>query len=238
MDGGGETVAGLVGDLDGLVLGGELLHGADGPEDLLLDDVHVLVDTAEDGGLDVVALGAVALAADLDLGAGILAVLDVTHDAIELGLGDLGTLEGLAVEGVADLVLEGTGLEPLEELVVDVLLDEDAAAGAAALAVVEVDAEVDPGDGVFDVGVVEDDVGALAAELEGDLLQVALGGGLEDLATDEGGAGEGDLVDVHVGGDGGAGGTAEAGDDVDDAGGEAGLLDELGGVEGAERGEL
>ena len=37
-------------------------------------------------------------------------------------------------------------------------------------------------------------------------------------------AGEGDLVDVHVAGEGGAGGRAVAGHDVDDAVGEAGFL--------------
>ena len=41
-----------------------------------------------------------------------------------------------------------------------------------------------------------------------------------------------------VGGDGGAGDLAEAGEDVDDTGWEASLFDELGGVEGAERGLL
>lgn len=238
MDGSGETVAGLVGDLDGLLLVGELLHGADGTEDLLLDDVHVFVDIAEDGGLDVVSLRAVTLTTDLNLGTSSLAVLDVTHDAIELGLGDLGSLEGLAVEWVTDLVLEGTGLEPLEELVVDIRLDEDTATSTAALAVVEVDTEVNPGDGVFDISVVEDDVGALATQFESDLLQVALSSGREDLATDEGRSGEGNLVDVHVGRDGGTSGTTEAGDNVDDTRGETGLLDELGGIESAERGEL
>src|SRR4051812_27017253 len=75
--------------------------------------------------------------------------------------------------------------------------------------VVVVDAKVDPADGLLDVGVVEDNVGRLAAELERDLLQVGRRGGLHDRAADESGAGEGDLVDVHVRGEGGAGGLAE-----------------------------
>lgn len=100
---------------------------------------------------------------------------------------------------------------------------------------VEEDAKVDPGDGVVDVGVLEDDVGRLATELEGDLLQVGGGGGLEDLATDDGGAGESDLVDVHVGGEGGTGDLAKTRNDVDDTGGEAGLLDQAGGDEATKR---
>lgn len=140
------------------------------------------------------------------------------------------------MERVADLVLLGTSLEALEEGVVDALLDQDAAAGTAALAVVEVDTKVDPRDGVLDIRVVEDDVGALAAQFERDLLEVTLGSGLEDLATDHGGAREGNLVNVHVGGDGSTGGAAETGEDVDDSWREARLDDELGGIEGGERG--
>lgn len=238
MNGSGETVVGTVGDLDGLILRREFLDGAHRSEDLLLDDAHVFLDTTEDSGLDVVSLRTMALTANFNLGTRGLAVLDVTHNAIELGLGDLGSLEGVGVEWVTDLVLLGTGLEPLEEVVVDILLDENTATGAAALAVVEVNTKVDPGDGVFDISIVEDDVGALATQFEGNLLQVTLGSGLEDLATDEGGTGEGNLVDFHVGGDSSTSGPSEAGDHVNDTGREAGLLDELSGIEGTEWGEL
>src|ERR1700684_4065883 len=50
----------------------------------------------------------------------------------------------------------------------------------------------------FGPGVVENDVGALAAELQGQLLQVAGPGGRDDQLADLGGTGEGDLVDVPV----------------------------------------
>lgn len=228
VDGGGEAVLGVVAEPDGLLLGRELGDGADGPENLLLHDLHVVRDVGKDGGLDEVALVAVALAARDDGGAVLLARLDVAHDAVVLELADLGALEGLRVEGVADLVVLGAGLEGGDELVVDALLHVDARAGAAALAVVVVDAKVDPADGLLDVGVVEDDVGRLAAQLERHALEVGGRGGLHDGAADGGRAREGDLVDVHVRRDGGARDLAEARDDVDDAGGEAGLLDELG----------
>ena len=91
---------------------------------------------------------------------------------------------------------------------------------------------------LLDVAGVENDVRALATELEGDLLQVGRRGGLHDGAAHGGGAGEGDLVDVHVGGDGGASDLAEAGDDVEDTSGEAGLLDEVGKDKGGQRGLL
>lgn len=122
--------------------------------------------------LDEVSLGTLALAASLNLCAGLCACLDVAENLVKLQLRDLGALECVLVEGVADDVLGGPLLEPLDELVVDSLLDVDTGAGAAALAVVVENAKVDPRDCVVDVGVVEDDVGALAAEFEGDLLQV------------------------------------------------------------------
>lgn len=238
VDGSSQAVGGLVAELDGLLLGGELGDGADGAENLLLHNLHVGLDVAEDGRLDEVALVAVAVTTNLDGGTLLLAGVDVAHDAVKLDLADLGALEGLGVEGVADLVGGGALLEGLEELVVDALLDEDAGAGAAALAVVEVDAKVDPGDGLLNVGVVKHNIGGLAAQLKGDLLEVGGGGGLHDGAADNGGAGEGDLVNVHVGGNGGTGRLTEAGEKVEDTRGEASLLDVLGEDEGREGGLL
>lgn len=229
-----KTVVSVVRRLDDVLLCLELGDGAHGAEDLLLHDLHLGRHAREDGGLDEVALVTVALAARLDDGALLLASLDVLHDAVVLQLADLGPLEGVLGEWVADLVLLGALLEGFDELVIDALLHVDTRAGAAALPVVVVDAEVDPVDGVLDVGIVEDDVGRLAAQLERDLLQVGRRRCLHDLSADTRGAGEGDLVDVHVGGDGGTGGPSEARDDVDDAWGEAGLLDKLCCHEGGE----
>ena len=167
VDGSSQTVGGLVADGNRLFLGLEFRDGAHGAEDLLLHNLHVLGDVGEDGWLDEVALVALAVAADLDLGACVLAGLDVAHDAVELQLRDLRALEGVLGEWVADDVLLCSLLEFLDELVVDALLHVDTRAGAAALAVVEEDAEVDPGDGVVDVRVLEDDVGRLSRRARG-----------------------------------------------------------------------
>lgn len=238
MDTGSKTVGSVVTDLDGLVDVLELLDGDDRTEDLLLGDLHVLGNVGEQGRLDEVTLVPVTLTTDLHLGTALFAAVDVLHDAVELELGDLRTLEGVGGEGVTDLVLGGTLPEAGNELVVDVLLDQQARTGAAALAVVEEDTEVSPGDGVVNVSVVEDDVGRLATQLKSDLLEVALGSGLEDGTADHGGTGEGNLVNVHVAGDGGTGNTAETRDDVDHTSREAGLLDELTHVQTGERGLL
>ena len=84
--------------------------------------------------------------------------------------------------------------------------------------------------------VVEDDVGGLAAELEGDLL-VGAGDRLGDRLADVGRAGEGDLVDVRVL-DQRVAGLAGAGDDVDDARRQVGLLADLGEQQRGQRGGL
>ena len=78
------------------------------------------------------------------------------------------------------------------------LLDEQARAGAADVALVEVDAVDDALDGLIERRVGEDDVGGLAAELERQALRRAGDGALDALA-DLGRAGEGDLVDVAGG---------------------------------------
>ena len=96
---------------------------------------------------------------------------------------------------------------------------------------VEEDAEVDPGNGVVDVSVVEDNVGALPAQFEGDFLQIGASGCFHDLTTNNCTTGESDLVDIHVGGNGSPGDLTETGEDVDDAGWEASFLDEVAHVE-------
>lgn len=158
----------------------------------------------------------------------------IPHDAIELQLRDLRALESVFLEGIANDILRRSLLELLDELVVDAFLDVDSRSGTAALAVVEEDAKVHPGDGVVDIRVVEDDVRALAAQLQGDLLQVRSRGRLHDLTAHDGAAGEGDLVDIHVRGDGRTGDLTEPGENVDDARWETGLFDKIAHVESGE----
>lgn len=231
----GLTVGGVVANLDSLSLVLELLDSDDGTEDLLLGNGHLVVDVGEQSRLDEITLVTVTLTTNSNGGTLLLASINVLHDTVKLELRDLGTLEGLLVEGVTQLVLSSALLEAGNELVVDTLLDQNTGTGAAALAVVVEDTKVSPGDGVVDVGIVEDNVGGLAAQLESNLLQVGLGSSLEDSAADESRSSEGDLVDVHVGGDGSTGGTAKARDDVNDTRGEASLDDQLGDVESGQR---
>ena len=90
-------------------------------------------------------------------------------------------------------------------------------------------------DGIVEVGVAKDDVGALATELEGDPLDVVGRSPLNNLAHLSG-AGEGHLVHVRVVGDGSSGGRAEARNNVDDSRRESGFLDQAGDVKSREWG--
>ena len=158
------------------------------------------------------------------------------HDTVELELRDLGALESGGVEWITNDVLSRTLLKPLNELVVDLLLYIDTRSCAAALAVVEEDTEIDPGDGIVDISVRKHNVRALATKLKRDFLQVGASSGLHDLTADNSGSGESNLVNVHVGRDGGTSDLTETREDVDDAWWETSLLDELGCDEGRERG--
>ena len=75
-----QTIGSAVSDSDRIFLGLELGNGADGAEDLLLHDLHVLADAGEDGGLDEVTLFAVSFPSDLNLGAGLLTFVDVSEE--------------------------------------------------------------------------------------------------------------------------------------------------------------
>lgn len=82
VHGGGQAVGGVVADGNHLLLSLKLRDGAHGAEDLLLHNLHVLGHVGEDGWLDEVALVADALAARLDGGAGLLALLDVATSTL------------------------------------------------------------------------------------------------------------------------------------------------------------
>ena len=138
------------------------------------------------------------------------------------------------MEGITDLA---DGFHPLleegDEVVVDAVLHQDSGRGGADLAHVGHDAHMAPFDRLVEIRVREHDQGGFTTRFERDVLHV-YAGGLHDLFAGGGGAGESDLVDIQVRGNGVAGVSAVTIEDVDDAGGKAGFFDELGEVENAE----
>lgn len=73
----GETVGGAVTNADSILLGLELGNSANGAEDLLLHDLHVLGDVGENGGLNEVTLVTLTLATSLESSTRGLAVVNV-----------------------------------------------------------------------------------------------------------------------------------------------------------------
>jgi hypothetical protein len=120
----------------------------------------VRLHVGEDGGLDEVSgegwpsvlvevggrrwdspLSSVTGTSLVDSGSLVLSGLDVGHDAVELELRGLGTLERVGGEGGSELDRLDLLGEEVEELGVDGLLDEDTGSSAARLSVVEEESE-------------------------------------------------------------------------------------------------
>src|SRR5256885_2152989 len=166
----------------------------------------------------------------------LLARLDVGEHRIHLLLGDDGTHPRGLVHRVAHL--EGFHLvgELRQQRVVDLLLDEESRARGTHLALVVEDAGQRALDRRVHVGVREDDVRRLAAELERQALERSRGLA-HDLLADLRGARERDLVHARIAHERHPGLGARARDHVEHALGEPGLLAELGEPERRERRE-
>ena len=167
-DGGGQAVERAVAALDHLVDVLELQDAHHRPEDLVPGDRHLVLHVGEDGRLDEVALARRRGSPPVSSFApSFLPALDVAQDLVELLLRHLRALLGRRGR---------TGRRPCGAFAFAASFStnsswtfsshEQPAAGAAALALVEEQAEVRPFDGRVEVGVGEDDVRALAAQLE------------------------------------------------------------------------
>ena len=155
-------------------------------------------------------------------------------DAGELLGGVDGADVGVLVERVAEAQRRHAPLEPFEHLVVDALLHQQPRAGAAHVALVEEDAVDDALDRLVERGVGEHDVGGLAAELEGDLLvgcRRPSGRSARPTAVEPVNA----ILSMSGCSTSACPVGAGAGDDVDDAGRQLGLLADLGEQQRGER---
>ena len=210
-------------------------HAEHRAEDLFAGDGRLVVDVAEDRRFDVVptleALGPAAAGRQrCPLGD---AFRDVALDAVALAVHGERPHLGLRIEGIAHLDLrEGAG-QCLEELVVAGAADDDAGQRGANLPGEEALRAGDGSGGRLQVHVVEDDRGRLPTQLEGAARDAftAEGG---DTSPGGRGTGERDLVDARVA-------HQEFGDlavrrhDVEDAGGQADVLGDLGEQVGVSR---
>ena len=192
----------VVGDPDRLVLVGEGLDGQHRAEGLVLGDRHGARTAVEDGRQVVEAVGqrgvVGARATAAEHGALGEAPRDVRLDLVAVrGAGQRAGL-GLVVERAAEPDRGRPLDQPVDELVVDLVLDDEPGARRADLAGVQEDGGEGEVEGDVEVGVGEDQVGVLAAELERDLLHRGRGARHDPPAGLEA-AGEGDQVDPRVG---------------------------------------
>ena len=100
--------------------------------------------------------------------------------------------------------------------------DDGAGGGGAFVAGGPECADGDVGGGAIEVGIFEDDMGIFAAHFQADADE-AVGAFAHDGFANFNGAGEGDGFDARIAGEGRADVFAVAGDEVEDAGGEAGF---------------
>ena len=230
----GQSVDRVVGDGYGLGFGLEWDDDEHRPEDLLLGHPHPVVDVDEDGRLVVVAAALQPMAAGGQLGALLQADLDVALDRVELLLGDQRSHLARLFGRRSDADRHGARDEFADEAVVDGTLHEQPGTGRTDLARAGEDADQRAVDSGFEVGVFEDDVRALAAQLQADLLHVP-GAGPHDGLADLDAAREGDHVDVARRSEVVAHLTARTGEHLEDALRQAGLFEDVAELERGER---
>ncbi|MNF74186.1 hypothetical protein D3C84_562130 [compost metagenome] len=116
-------------------------------------------------------------------------------------------------------------------------MQDQARAGNTSLALVVEDCPGCAVDRGVQVGVGEDNVGALAAQLKLHAFEITLRG-LNDAATGGGGTGKGDLAHIRVLGQALAGAVAVARHHVDHTGGETDFVHQLGDAQGRQRSDF
>ena len=211
-----KAVVDVVGPGDRLLLVGERLDGDDRAEDLALDDLVALRQPGDDRRGVEVPRPVDDRAAGDPLGAGGRAVHEPAH-AVELRGRDERTHLGVLGRRVADGELLDRGGERGDEVVIDLRPGEHARGRGAVLARVPVARDLHAFDGGLDVGVVEDEHGSLAAELQMQALErVRRDPG--DLLAGPDVAGERDHRHVRVAHERRAGCLAVAEDHIQDAG--------------------
>lgn len=77
MNGSSKTIVGVVSNSDSVIGGLEFGDGSDGPENLFLHNLHILIDTGEESGLDEVTFGSMTFSTGFDRSTLLLSVVNV-----------------------------------------------------------------------------------------------------------------------------------------------------------------
>src|SRR5690606_36297694 len=157
--GGGEDVAGIVGELRRLLLGGEGAHAYDRPENLLAPGRAVQRHIGEDRRLHIISPVEArrAFAPARDGGAGRFGRRDGGCDLIVLAARNQRAEQHAFIQPVADADAPRFLHETRHQRVMDAFLHQNPRGRRAHLPLIPEDAEHDPFDRLPDVGIVEDD---------------------------------------------------------------------------------
>lgn len=219
----GQAVGNVIGDLKCFFFRTEADGGQDRAEDFFLGDFHRVVRAGEEGWAHEAAFRPDAAAASGYRCAVLAGGFEVAGHLVEMGLVDQRTDFGLWVEGMTDLDVVHPIDEPCLEFLGNRVLHQKARGRGAALSVERIDHEDCRIQRPVEIGIVENDHGVLAAELEMHPLQ-----GFRPLSHDHGPgaalADEGDGLDVRMFCQGLAGFFAEAVDKVPDTFRQAGFF--------------
>src|ERR1700722_4198914 len=224
-DAGTQAIRSVVGALEGFFGCAKGHHAEDGAENFLLCDAMRGGDAGKKTRTEPIALvrhGATGLH---EFGAFVHAALHQLADLFKLRFGIDRADVSVFIERIADAEsLDAVG-ELADDLFEHTFLHEQARTGAADVALIEINSRDDAFDGLVDRRVLKNDVRRLATEFEREFF-VRAGERFRDELADVGRAGERDFVDVGMLDDGRAG-FARAGDDIDNAFGKFGFLENL-----------
>src|SRR6266516_1126188 len=213
--------------------------------DRVIRELHALLEivarehrehAVKDRGFDVIALavGLRRLPTSHELSPFVHTLLDVGEHGLLLFLGDEGAEPGVLIERIAGGHLLGALGELLDHLRMHRFLDQQARPRGAHFALAVEDPRLRAAHGSLQIGIGEDDVRTLAAQLERDAL-VRLRGHLHDLPANLGGSRERDLVDIGMPHERGAGSGSSSTNDIKRPRRHASLERDLGKQQGRER---
>src|ERR1700730_112776 len=212
----GKAVGSAVGDPKRISFVAKLDDTHHGTENFFLRDAHLVLDVCENRAADEVAAVADTLAASRQQCALVLADIHVIEDALQLLFGDYRP-KGCGTIGRIPHPDRLRALrEPVEHLVVNLLVREDARTRRAYLPRVEEDSGRSGLDRSLDVGAGKDDVGGLAAEFERHAFEVTRRAA-QNSASHTRRSGEGDLVYIRMIDESVADDPTRAGDDIQDS---------------------
>ena len=151
---------------------------------------------------------------------------EIAANSIQLFFGNERPHVARGIHSGTDVNVVGKFRDAVHNLVENIVFDEESRARAAALAVVEENGAGGAGNGGFDIGIFQHDVGRFPAQFQGNFFQIA-GSGLQDQLANFRGTCEGDFIDVRMGRQGSARCLSVARHDIHDAVGNAGFLNQF-----------